>query len=337
MLNVNSTATTPEESRAEPELEYNLQPWGDVIYGTKEQLQSIGLGAGIPFPGEAGETRKKIKVVDPRGFTATIDRASYKADGIFGAFIPFPGCDHPCMEAEWKSFYFGVKKRESVWWDEFTGTADALSAAGLVQISQLPGQPGMRKVAVTIHPDGTVATSNKARREGDRTIKKSGKTRYTVEVKVSDEEGERRLCAYQKEHKEWEERMAALPRPNPLHVSGKQIQPPKKKESYYSSPESFKKFALHWAGSDARSGGFEFVFSGEQELDECGEITMKLDDQSIKEIVGVYADFSARLTELVKAAKVVRARPHLSIVPSSLPGDTTGLWRGFQRSEAARA
>jgi len=83
MAGINSTATTPEESRAERELEYNLQPWGDMIHGTKEQLQSIGLGAGIPFPGEAGETRKKIKVVDPRGFTAMIDRATYRDDGIF--------------------------------------------------------------------------------------------------------------------------------------------------------------------------------------------------------------------------------------------------------------
>lgn len=59
MAGINSTATTPEESRAGTELEYNLQPWGYIIYGTKEQLQSIGLGVGIPFPGEADEPRKK--------------------------------------------------------------------------------------------------------------------------------------------------------------------------------------------------------------------------------------------------------------------------------------
>lgn len=311
MAGINSTATTPEESHAEPELEYHLQPWGDMIYGTKEQLQSIGLGAGIPFPGEAGETRKKIKVVDPRGFTATIDRATHKEDETFCATIHFPRRDNPSWEAEWKPFYFGVKRREEIWVDEFAGTGEALSAAGLVQINQLPGKPGMRKVSVTIHPDGTVATSNKARREGDKTIKKSGKSRYTVEIIVPDEEGKRRLCAYQKEHDEWEKRMAALSRPKPLHT--------KKKEDYYSSPESFKKFALHWASRDASSssGGFEFVFSGEQELDAYGEVTMKLDDQSMKEIASVYSDLTARLTELVKAAKVVRVRKesHLSIVP----------------------
>lgn len=122
-----------------------IQQWGDMIYGTKEQLQSIGLGAGISFPGEAGETRKKIKVVDPRGFTATIDRAIYKADGVFCACIRFPGRDRPSWEAEWKPFYFGVNKREFVCGDEFIGTGEALAAAGLVRMDQLLGQPGMRK------------------------------------------------------------------------------------------------------------------------------------------------------------------------------------------------
>lgn len=313
MATNDSTATTPEESRAGTELEYNLLPRGELFYGTKEQLQSIGLGAGIPFPGEAGEPRKKIKVTDPRGFTALIDYPGYKGDGIFCASISFPGRERP-KEDEWKPFYFGVKKSESVWCDKFTGTADALSAAGLVQMSQLPGQPGMRKFAVTIHPDGTVATGNKTRREGDKSITKSGKSRYTVMVIVSDDEGERRLCAYQKEHDEWEERMAALPRPKPLHVSGKNIQPPKQKDrKHYSSPEKFKEFALSWV--DYRGSGFEFGFGGEYELQEHGETTMRFDEQSMKEIVSVHAELSARLAELVKAAKVIRVRPHhLSIV-----------------------
>lgn len=167
MAEANYTATTPE-------LEYNLCPWGDLIYGTKEQLQAIGLGIGIPFPSEAGETRKKIKVSDPRGFTAFINYASYKGDGVFCAIIKFPERDSP--EPKWRPFTFGVKKREAIWGDDFIGTGEALSAAGLVQINQLPGQPGMRKVCVTIHPDGTIKTDNKTRREGDKTIKKSGKT-----------------------------------------------------------------------------------------------------------------------------------------------------------------
>lgn len=252
MADTNSTATTPEESRAEPELEYNLQPWGDLIYGTKEQLQSIGLGAGIPFPGDAGETRKKIKVVDPRGFTATVDRVSYKADGGFCACIKFPGRARPGSETEWKPFYFGVNKREFVGGDEFIGTGEALSAAGLIQTNQLPGQPGMRKVAVTIHPDGTVASGNptandeEARLEGAKRITKNGKTRYLVTVNISHEEEERRRCAHRQEGDEWEKRMAALPRPEPLHVSGKQTPPAKKKDGCYDSPESFKEFAFGW-------------------------------------------------------------------------------------------
>lgn len=313
MLNVNSNATTPEESRAEPELEYNLQPWGDVIYGTKEQLQSIGLGAGIPFPGEAGETREKIKVVDPRGFTATIDRASHKGDEVYFACIGFPGRDNPSWEAEWKPYSFGVKKKDSVWGDEYIGTGEALAAAGLVRMDQLPGQPGMRKVAVSFRPDGSVATDNKNIRELVKTITKSHKTRYTVLVKISDEEEEKRRRAHNEKEAEWVERMAALPRPEPLHISGKQIPPTKKKEDCYDSPESFKRLAFSWVKHSGSS--FECFFGGEAEQREYGEVTMKLDDQSVREIASVITEMSARLTALVSAAKVVRARPHLSIVP----------------------
>lgn len=313
MATDNSTATTPEESRAEPELKYNLQPWGDIIYGTKEQLQSIGLGAGISFPGEAGETCKKIKVVDPRGFTATIDRASHKGDEVYFACIRFPGRDNPSWEAEWKPYSFGVKKKDSVRGDEYIGTGEALAAAGLVRMDQLPGQPGMRKVAVSFRPDGSVATDNKNIHELVKTITKSHKTRYTVWVKISDEEEEKRHRAHNEKEAEWVERMAALPRPEPLHISGKQIQPPKKKESYYSCPESLKEFALAWVKCE-KGSDFEFCFGGEAEANKYGEITMRLDEQSIKEITGIYATCRARLMEVVKAAKVVRARPHLSIV-----------------------
>lgn len=316
MLNVNSNATTPEESRAEPELEYNLQLCGDVIYGTKEQLQSIGLGAGIPFPGEAGETREKIKVTDPRGFTARIWRAAYKDDGVYCASIWFPDCDRP--DEEWKPYSFGVKKKDSVWGDEYIGTGEALAAAGLVRMDQLPGQPGMRKVAVSFRPDGSVATDNKNIHELVKTITKSHKTRYTVWVKISDEEEEKRRRAHNEKEAEWVERMAALPRPEPLHISGKQIPPAKKKEHHYDSPESFKKFALQWANSEG-GDGFESVFGGEAEQREYSEVTMKLDDQSRKEISHVYAEMTARLTALVSAAKVVRVRPYLSIVPVSHP------------------
>lgn len=312
-----------EESRAEtmacqatpPELEYGCQPWGDCIYGTKEQLQSIGLGVGTPFPGEEGEPRKKIKVTDPRGFTATI---SYFTDGIFNASIRFPGRERP-KEDEWKPFYFGVRKRERCsWYDEYIGTAEALVAAGLVRDGQFPGMPGMRKVCVTILPDGTLPTGSptancsKAKEPGAKWIEKKAKGTYCVSVCVQEDEKDRRQEKNKREELEWEKRMAALPRPEPLHVSGKQIPPAKKKESYYSSPESFKKFALNFASREG--GGFEFVFGGEHELDEYGEITMKLDDQSRKEIASVYAEMNARLAALVSAAKVVRVRPYLSVV-----------------------
>lgn len=312
MADANSTATTPEGSRTEPELKYEHLPWGELIHGTKEQLQSIRLGVGMPFPGEPGGNRREMRVTDPRGFPAAIYSSS-SGDGVFHASIRFPGRECPCSETEWKPVCFGVKKREFIGGDEFIGTGEALSAAGLVEINQLPGQPGMRKVAVTIHPDGTVAsgapTANnpKARLEGAKRITKNGKARYLVTVNISHEEGERRRCVFRQKTDEWGKRMAALPRPKPLHVSGHRFQPLKQKEAHYSSPESFKNFAIRCADE---LNNFDFIFNGEFELAEHGEKTIWLDDQSLQEI----ASARARLVDTVRAARVVKAKPRLSIV-----------------------
>lgn len=311
MATANSTATTPEGSRADPELEYKLFPWGDSITGTKEQLQSMGLGIGMAFPGEPGGKRIEMRVTDPRGFPTTI-YSHCSGDGLFCANISLPGRERP--KEEWKPFYFGVLKKEHTWYDEYSGTREALAAAGLVEMNQLPGQPGMQKVQVTICPDGAVATSSKVRREGSKKITKNAKNRYSVKIQISDEEQERRLSAYHEREADYERRMKELPRPEPLHVSGKETKPPKQKEKYYSSPESFREFALKWAGKDGSGSVFEFVFSGENELDEYGEITMRFDDQTLAEVASAYADFSARLRTLVENAKIIRARPHLTVV-----------------------
>lgn len=55
-----------------PQLEYHELPWGDLIYGTKHQLQALGLGVDRYFPGEPGGPVRQMTVVDPRGFRTTI-------------------------------------------------------------------------------------------------------------------------------------------------------------------------------------------------------------------------------------------------------------------------
>lgn len=199
-------------------LEYNQLPWGDLIYGTKEQLQGIGIAAGMAFPGEPNGPKRSLRATDPRGLKARVEAANYRGDGIFYASISFPGRDRPEYITD---FADGVTKQEYPWGDAFTGTAESLSSAGLVRRDQLPGQPGMRKVTVTILADGSfpegAATANRRGREpGAIRISRKSKTLYEVCTHVSDEEEQRRSDEHSRAEREWNNRMMALPRPAPL-------------------------------------------------------------------------------------------------------------------------
>src|ERR1035437_8079124 len=94
-----------------PELEYHQQIWGDYIYGTKNQLQALGIGIGLSFPGEIGGPRRILKALDPRGFLAHIDNASWHGDGIFCASIPLFE-EYPRPEPMVQPYMPGVTKRE---------------------------------------------------------------------------------------------------------------------------------------------------------------------------------------------------------------------------------
>lgn len=59
----------------EPGFKYNLLPWGDLIYGTPEQLRRIGIGLDVHFP-EHTDGRRKTKCIDPRGFNVRLERHS---------------------------------------------------------------------------------------------------------------------------------------------------------------------------------------------------------------------------------------------------------------------
>lgn len=200
--------------------EYNQLPWGDLIYGTKNQLQSIGIGPEVAFPGETNGPKRVLRVTDPRGFIAKVEATDSKGRDLFVASISFPGRERP----QHRSYDFanGVRKVEMIWGDLFTGTAESLSAAGIVRCDQLPGQPGMRKVTVTILADGSLpkgaptANCSKAKEPGSKLIHKKSKTTYEVCVTAPRHEQDRRRDKDLKAHREWEDRMQALPRPAPL-------------------------------------------------------------------------------------------------------------------------
>lgn len=122
---------------------YNELVWGDLIYGTKDKLQIIGIGPGLAFPGELGGPRKKLNTVDPRGFKCRVEYAEHIGDGVFSAKIYFPGRDRQFGFSDWEPFAPGVQRKAMFWTDDFLGGADDLVSAGLVPAGCFPGLPGM--------------------------------------------------------------------------------------------------------------------------------------------------------------------------------------------------
>lgn len=200
-------------------MRYTEQEWGDSIVGTKAELQAFGLGVGLSFPGEAGGPRHELRVRDARGFAVSISR-QWTGSEEYGARIKFPHWPGR-PSAQWAPAFPGVKRRERRWGDEYLGSGDDLAAAGLVLVGQLPGQPGRRKVRVTIYADGTFygelrPNSNSGRdacAAGARQIVRVSASTYRVEVRVLVEEEERRRAAEEIAESAWRHQVRTLPRP----------------------------------------------------------------------------------------------------------------------------
>lgn len=147
----------PDTNRTAEPLKYQQLVWGDLIHGTKSQLQSLGIGLDQAFPGEQGRKKKwQITVLDPRGFETRIAPSRYEGEGIYCASIRFPGRSFNRWESRLVEIATGVTLVKYIWRDCYRGSKEALCAAGLVEPWQFPGQPGMRKMRVTILASGQV-------------------------------------------------------------------------------------------------------------------------------------------------------------------------------------
>lgn len=197
----------------------------EAITGTKEQLQSYGLGIGVSFPGEPHGPARVLRVIDPRGLVCKIVR-DY-SPGRFRAEIRYPGAAKaPTFPAE--RLPGDVKVQRSQYGDTYLGTADALVARGLLQAHQLPGAPGMRKTRVTIYADGTVATcapntnDPRAKEPGAKWVHRAGPKSFSVHVVGLDAaEAARRESAEKEVDRQWlaEVRKIAAPAPlRPVHA-----------------------------------------------------------------------------------------------------------------------
>lgn len=83
------------------------------------------------------------------------------------------------MKAKSILAYPGVLMSEDgVWGNRYIGTADALLAAGLVELNQLPGQPTSGKTMTSFCPDGSKVrqgTNGPSKLPGYKQVKKVGK------------------------------------------------------------------------------------------------------------------------------------------------------------------
>jgi len=116
-------------------------------------------------------------------------------------------------------FLPGIQKQEHCRFDAYIGDAESLAAAGFLRLDQLPGQPGMRKIRVTIFPDGTLpkgaptANDEKKRLAGVRQIERVGIRNYSVRINLPEEEQVRRLAVERTATMAWEKKVRGLPRP----------------------------------------------------------------------------------------------------------------------------
>jgi hypothetical protein len=198
--------------------DYTQLFWGEMIVGTKVQLQALGLGVGKAYPGEPGAAKRSMHVFDPRGL-----RAQIQVDGpdTFRVSISYPWLpERPRVIAV--EYAPDVLKREETYGDLFVGSRAALVQASLVPGDCFPGDPGMRKCKVTINPDGSLpkgaatAYNALAYKPGAKQISRAPAGRFEVLVNIDGAERDRRRQLESQMQREWETSAAGIPRPSPL-------------------------------------------------------------------------------------------------------------------------
>lgn len=218
---------TPERSKEDrmettdgstpAQMDYFQRDYGDHICGTKQQIQSLGIGVRTAFPGEPGAPKREVTTVDHRGFRVAI--RPYR-NNLFNAYIYFPGWPKPPVpwSAVAEAIAPGVTRSRDSWFDEYKGTASALIAAGVVRDEQIPGPGRARKVVARWLPDGRLCGRGAAggHYPGEVHVSCEASKLVTVRITITHEEKARRDDAWRQAYAEWERRIADIPRPAKL-------------------------------------------------------------------------------------------------------------------------
>lgn len=169
--------------------------WGDIFSGTKAQLNEIGFGAGCLFPGEPLAAKRTCRLPLAHGYARVEVRLGWmegpQSEKPFEARIFSVDASHLADDSERKRrsvpFAPGVTVTENRLTDTYTGTAQALILAGLIEERQLPGMPGCGRCTTTFDACGNIFERKSHpdwRQEGFKTVRKYGK-KITVHCVVS--------------------------------------------------------------------------------------------------------------------------------------------------------
>lgn len=196
-------------------MKYETYFWGEMITGTKGELQCFGLGVGRAFPGEPGGPSRCLKLRDTRGFKVEITRIR-NGDSIFEARINFEGLP-PCPATPRTDEGHGVTLARESWGDVYEGTSEGLRQLGLVAPEHIPGAQGRRRSVVLVLPDGIVfdGIDRDSRKDmiGSRRIEPAGRGRLRVTVAIDAEEAEERRHMMTIRDAAWRHELEARPRP----------------------------------------------------------------------------------------------------------------------------
>lgn len=185
------TSSSIERLHKNLEIEYRPTWAGELYSGSEASIRMLGIGGELPFPVD----REEIKCVDPRGLPCKI---STSINGRFLASITYPGRESPYsgtpeLRAD------GVKVRRLPSFDQYTGSAEMLATAGIVQEHWLPGPNHMRKRVNYVSADGVQTTERVARNwsefvsgTGSKIILRIRSNVFEVHVRVSEDEKKRR-------------------------------------------------------------------------------------------------------------------------------------------------
>jgi hypothetical protein len=200
---------------------YLISSDGDLIIGTKAELQALGIAADQSFPGEEGAPRKVLWATDPRGLKT---RIAFAGDERYLVEIKLP--ERVAMQP--RSLVSHALPNGLVWEkcrysDVYRASLDILISSGVLPESCIEHLSTPERGKLWVLPDGQIFR-HKARTfrrppVGAKGVKKIANSIYEVEIEVGRAEWDAREEPWGALVMECEAKYERMPRPAPLELT----------------------------------------------------------------------------------------------------------------------